>query len=98
MTLSSGLTWGKCLKNFFCRELLSAFRFFSFFSASLASLASLLLLGTISEEVSPFDEDFCEAVVDLSLSLPPLVAGDDEEGEWAFLEESLKRGRKKDES
>lgn len=29
MTCSSGLTWWKCLWNFFCRELLSSLRFFS---------------------------------------------------------------------
>lgn len=84
MTFSSGLTCGKCLKNFFCRELLNAFRFFSFFSASFASL--LVSVGGTSEDVSL--EDFCEDEPDLSLSLL-LLAGEEEEGEWAFFEESL---------
>lgn len=85
MTFSSGQTCGKCLKNFFCRELLNAFRFFSFFSASFASL--LVSVGGTSEDVS-LEEDFCEEEPDLSLSLL-LLAGEEEEGEWAFFEESL---------
>lgn len=90
MTFSSGLTCGKCLKNFFCRELLKAFRFFSFFSASFASL--LVSVGGTSEDVS-LEEDFCEDEPDLSLSLL-LLAGEEEEGEWAFFDESLKEEEK----
>lgn len=83
MTGSSGFTCGKCLKNFFCLELLNAFRFFSFFSLS-------LVLPLVDAEAAAFkspDEDFCAF---LSLSPRPslLLTGDDEA--LAFFEESLK--------
>lgn len=85
MTGSSGFTCGKCLKNFFCLELLNAFRFFSFFSLSLA----LVVVDAEAAVPTSPDEDFC---VFLSLSRPSLLLTGDDEA-LAFFEESLKGKR-----